>query len=62
MPGNEVYDGGAGYTAAKHGQKALLQTLRMELLGEPVRVTEVCPGLVETEFSLVRSMVMPSGW
>ncbi len=50
----EVYRGGAGYTAAKHAQRALLQTLRLELLGEPVRVTEVAPGMVETEFSLVR--------
>jgi NADP-dependent 3-hydroxy acid dehydrogenase YdfG len=54
VAGHEVYDGGAGYTAAKHAQTALLQTLRLELLGQPVRVTEVCPGLVETEFSLVR--------
>ena len=50
----EVYRGGAGYTAAKHAQRALHQTLRLELLGEPVRVTEVAPGMVETEFSLVR--------
>ncbi len=54
VAGHEVYDGGAGYTAAKHAQSALLGTLRLELLGRPVRVTEVCPGLVETEFSLVR--------
>jgi NADP-dependent 3-hydroxy acid dehydrogenase YdfG len=50
----EVYRGGAGYTAAKHAQRALTQTLRLELLGQPVRVTEILPGLVETEFSLVR--------
>ncbi|OBF09655.1 SDR family oxidoreductase [Mycobacterium sp. 852002-10029_SCH5224772] len=50
----EVYDGGAGYTAAKHGQGALHRTLRGELLGEPVRLTEIAPGAVETEFSLVR--------
>ncbi|MGB9378686.1 MAG: SDR family NAD(P)-dependent oxidoreductase [Mycobacteriales bacterium] len=54
VSGHEVYDGGAGYTAAKHAQNALLETLRLELLGQPVRVTEVCPGLVETEFALVR--------
>ncbi len=54
VAGYEVYDGGAGYTAAKHAQNALTRTLRLELLGQPVRVTEVCPGLVETEFSLVR--------
>jgi NADP-dependent 3-hydroxy acid dehydrogenase YdfG len=53
--GRETYPGGSGYTAAKHGLKALTQTLRQELLGRPVRVTEVAPGLVgETEFSLVR--------
>ncbi|ASW92193.1 SDR family oxidoreductase [Mycobacterium marseillense] len=50
----EVYDGGAGYTAAKHGQGALHRTLRGELLGKPVRLTEIAPGAVETEFSLVR--------
>jgi NADP-dependent 3-hydroxy acid dehydrogenase YdfG len=50
----ETYRGGAGYTAAKHAQRALLRSLRLELLGEPVRVTEVAPGMVETEFSLVR--------
>ena len=54
VAGYEVYDGGAGYTAAKHAEAAVSQTLRLELLGEPIRVTEVCPGLVETEFSLVR--------
>ncbi|BBZ35436.1 serine 3-dehydrogenase [Mycolicibacterium confluentis] len=50
----ETYDGGAGYTAAKHGQGALHRTLRGELLGKPVRLTEIAPGAVETEFSLVR--------
>jgi NADP-dependent 3-hydroxy acid dehydrogenase YdfG len=50
----EVYDGGAGYTAAKHAQGALHRTLRGELLGSPVRLTEIAPGAVETEFSLVR--------
>jgi hypothetical protein len=50
----ESYRGGAGYMAAKHGQRAMLRALRLELLGEPVRVTEVAPGMVETEFSLVR--------
>ena len=50
----EVYDGGSGYTAAKHAEGALHRTLRGELLGQPVRLTEVAPGLVETEFSLVR--------
>jgi NADP-dependent 3-hydroxy acid dehydrogenase YdfG len=50
----EVYDNGGGYTAAKHGQGALHRTLRGELLGKPVRLTEIAPGAVETEFSLVR--------
>ncbi|OBJ07938.1 SDR family oxidoreductase [Mycobacterium sp. 1465703.0] len=50
----EVYDGGAGYTGAKHAQGALHRTLRGELLGKPVRLTEIAPGAVETEFSLVR--------
>ena len=50
----EVYDNGGGYTAAKHAQGALHRTLRGELLGKPVRLTEIAPGAVETEFSLVR--------
>ena len=54
VAGTEVYDGGAGYTAAKHAEHAFAETLRLELLGTGVRVCEVAPGLVETEFSLVR--------
>ena len=50
----EIYDGGAGYTSAKHAQGALHRTLRGELLGKPVRLTEIAPGAGETEFSLVR--------
>jgi NADP-dependent 3-hydroxy acid dehydrogenase YdfG len=50
----ETYRGGAGYNAAKHAQRAMLRVLRLEHLGEPVRFTEVAPGMVETEFSLVR--------
>ncbi len=50
----ETYDNGAGYTSAKHAQSALHRTLRGEHLGEPIRVTEILPGMVETEFSLVR--------
>jgi NADP-dependent 3-hydroxy acid dehydrogenase YdfG len=50
----EPYRGGAGYNAAKHAQRAMLRVLRQELLGQPVRVTEIAPGMVETEFSLVR--------
>lgn len=54
IAGREVYPNGAGYTAAKHAARAVTQTLRMELNGTPVRVTDVAPGLVETEFSRVR--------
>jgi NADP-dependent 3-hydroxy acid dehydrogenase YdfG len=54
IAGIEVYDNGAGYTAAKHAAHAVSDTLRLELQGKPVRVTLVAPGLVETEFSLVR--------
>jgi NADP-dependent 3-hydroxy acid dehydrogenase YdfG len=50
----EPYRGGGGYNAAKHAQRSMLRVLRLELLGEPVRVTEIAPGMVETEFSLVR--------
>ncbi|GEE01281.1 putative short chain dehydrogenase/reductase [Gordonia spumicola] len=50
----EPYDNGAGYTAAKHGQAMIHRTLRLELLGKPIRLTEIAPGMVETEFSLVR--------
>lgn len=50
----EPYDNGAGYTSAKHAQGVLHRTLRFELLGKPIRLTEVAPGMVETEFSLVR--------
>jgi NADP-dependent 3-hydroxy acid dehydrogenase YdfG len=54
IAGFETYPGGAGYTGAKHAERALTRTLRLELLSEPIRVTDVAPGLVETEFSLVR--------
>ncbi|MCB0908562.1 MAG: SDR family NAD(P)-dependent oxidoreductase [Nocardioidaceae bacterium] len=54
IAGFEVYPGGAGYTAAKHAVNALCRTLRLELNGEPVRITEIAPGMVETEFSEVR--------
>jgi NADP-dependent 3-hydroxy acid dehydrogenase YdfG len=53
--GHIVYEGGAGYTAAKHAAAALRETLRLELAGRPVRVTEIAPGMVATEeFSLKR--------
>jgi len=48
------YVGGGGYVAAKHAERALTATLRLELLGKPIRVTDIAPGMVQTEFSLVR--------
>jgi len=54
VAGFEVYPGGVGYTASKHAVRAITKTLRLELMGEPIRVTEIEPGMVETEFSLVR--------
>jgi NADP-dependent 3-hydroxy acid dehydrogenase YdfG len=54
IAGFEAYPGGSGYTSVKHGVRAISRTLRLELLGKPVRVTEIDPGLVETEFSVVR--------
>lgn len=53
--GRTAYEGGGGYTAAKHGTKVITETLRLELSGEPIRVTEIAPGMVHTdEFALVR--------
>jgi NADP-dependent 3-hydroxy acid dehydrogenase YdfG len=54
IAGFENYKGGAGYTATKHAVRAITQTLRLELNGEPIRVTEIAPGMLKTEFSLVR--------
>jgi NADP-dependent 3-hydroxy acid dehydrogenase YdfG len=47
--GFTVYEGGGGYTAAKHAQNALVGTLRLELSGKPVRVMEIDPGMVRTD-------------
>lgn len=49
-----AYEGGAGYTGAKHAERMLTTTLRWEIAGEPIRVIEIAPGAVETDFSLVR--------
>lgn len=55
IAGYGVYEGGAGYSAAKHGARAMMETLRLELNGKPIRVSEVAPGMVATdEFALVR--------
>ena len=55
IAGHLAYEGGGGYTAAKHGLAVMTETLRLELNGQPVRVTEIAPGMVRTEeFSLVR--------
>jgi 3-hydroxy acid dehydrogenase / malonic semialdehyde reductase len=54
VAGLGVYEGGSVYCATKWSVKAITQTMRLELSGTNVRVTEVCPGLVETEFSVVR--------
>ena len=49
------YEGGGGYVAAKAGAHAIAGTLRLELVGEPVRVIEIAPGMVRTdEFALTR--------
>ncbi len=53
--GRIAYEGGGGYTAAKHGTQVLTETLRLELCGEPIRVSEIAPGMVRTEeFATVR--------
>ena len=53
--GRVAYEGGAGYTAAKHGTQVVTETLRLELWDQPVRVCEIAPGMVQTdEFALVR--------
>lgn len=55
IAGYGVYPGGAGYSAAKYAARAMMETLRLELVREPVRISEVAPGMVATEeFSLVR--------
>ncbi|MFE9097831.1 SDR family NAD(P)-dependent oxidoreductase [Streptomyces sp. NPDC007264] len=53
--GHATYEGGAGYVAAKHGEHVLAETLRLEIVGTPVRVIEIAPGMVRTdEFALTR--------
>ncbi|MGW1888437.1 SDR family NAD(P)-dependent oxidoreductase [Streptomyces sp. NPDC001970] len=47
--GHATYEGGAGYVAAKNGARVLAETLRLEIVGTPVRVIEIAPGMVKTE-------------
>jgi NADP-dependent 3-hydroxy acid dehydrogenase YdfG len=54
VAGRQVYPGGAVYCATKHAVRALTDGLRIDLLGSGVRVCSIDPGMVETEFSLVR--------
>ena len=54
IAGRWAYPGGGGYTTTKHSLRVLTETLRLELVGKPVRISEVAPGMVETEFSMVR--------
>ncbi|MCW2889590.1 MAG: short-chain dehydrogenase/reductase [Streptosporangiaceae bacterium] len=55
LAAHAAYEGGAGYIAAKHAAAAVNDTLRLELVEQPVRITEIAPGMVRTEeFSLVR--------
>lgn len=54
VAGHEVYPGGAVYCATKHALGAVTRGLRMDVLGTGVRVSTVDPGMVETEFSVVR--------
>ena len=54
IAGKEVYPNGSVYCATKHAVDALTKGMRMDLLPHNVRVTQICPGAVETEFSLVR--------
>jgi NADP-dependent 3-hydroxy acid dehydrogenase YdfG len=54
LGGHSVYPGGGGYSASKHAQRVLTGTLRQELRGEPIRVVEIAPGMVRTEFMHTR--------
>ncbi|MDJ0385667.1 SDR family NAD(P)-dependent oxidoreductase [Streptomyces sp. G-G2] len=47
--GHSAYEGGGGYVAAKNGARVLAETLRLEIVGQPVRVIEIAPGMVKTE-------------
>jgi 3-hydroxy acid dehydrogenase / malonic semialdehyde reductase len=54
VAGRQAYEGGATYVSAKFAERGFTYALREDLLGRPIRITTVDPGLVETDFSLVR--------
>ena len=54
VAGKEVYENGNVYCATKHAVDALSKAMRIDMLGHNIKVTNVCPGAVETEFSIVR--------
>lgn len=54
IAGKEVYENGNVYCATKHAVDALSKAMRIDMLGHNIKVTNVCPGAVETEFSIVR--------
>ncbi len=54
IAGHEPYPGGGVYCSTKHAVKAITKTLRMELVDKNIRVSTIDPGMVETEFSVVR--------
>ncbi len=53
--GHVAYENGGSYVAAKHAETSLARTLRLELNGLPIRITEIAPGMVKTEeFAKIR--------
>lgn len=54
IAGKEVYENGGVYCASKHAVEALSKSMRIDLLKHDIKVTNIAPGMVETEFSLVR--------
>lgn len=54
IAGQDLYPNGNVYCASKHAVRALTKSMRLDLMGSPIRVSEIAPGAVETEFSLVR--------